>query len=142
MRLEPIALFARYYDVPFFLNYIKLTFFRSTLCKTSRAVLWLLRHKHLFETHFINDCLNETADHFGTTKERLETWEENRNTRLTNVNLRRHLKARCQAKKFKIREAAKSIRDRREIQQRRAWTRCSEVAHIRQQLATGRLNRR
>ena len=49
LRLEPVALFAGFYDVPIFLRYIKNTFLRGTLCRTSRAVLWLLRHKHLFE---------------------------------------------------------------------------------------------
>jgi hypothetical protein len=48
-----VALFAGFYDVPIFLDHIKNTFFRSTLCRTSRAVLWLLRHKHLFEPEFI-----------------------------------------------------------------------------------------
>ena len=31
LRLEPIALFAGFYNVPYFLDYIKITFFRSTL---------------------------------------------------------------------------------------------------------------
>jgi hypothetical protein len=103
LRLEPIALFAEFYDVPSFLEYIKFKFFRGTVNKTSRSVLWLNRNKHLFDTRFIQVCLNNTADHFGTTRERLERWEENKNTRLTNVNLRKHLKAKRQAFQFLIR---------------------------------------
>jgi hypothetical protein len=140
--LEPVALFAGFYDVPLLLTYIKNTFFRGTLCETSRAVLWLLRHKHLFEQKFMNECLNETADHFGTATEKLEAWEENKNTKLTNANLRRHLKVRLQANKFKLRQAAKSIRARGEIRQRRPWTRYSHGAMLMRHLASGRHIRR
>ena len=97
LRLEPIALFAEFYNVPSFLQYIKNTFFRGTVNKASRAVLWLNRSKHLFDTRFTQVCLNNTADYFGTTRERLEKWSENKNPRLTNVNLRKHLRAKRQA---------------------------------------------
>ena len=103
LRLEPIALFAEFYHVPTFLDYIRLNFFRATVNKTSRSVLWLIRNKHLFEPRFIQVCLNNTAEHFGTTRERLEDWQENTNTRLTNVNLRKHLKTKLKAYQYIIR---------------------------------------
>ena len=103
LRLEPIALFAEFYHVPTFLDYIRLNFFRASVNKTSRSVLWLIRNKHLFETRFIQVCLNNTAEHFGTTRERLEDWRENLNTRLTNVNLRKHLKTKLKAYQYMIR---------------------------------------
>jgi len=103
LRLEPIALFAEFYHVPTFLDYIRLNFFRATVNKTSRSVLWLIRNKHLFQPRFIQVCLNNTAEHFGTTRERLEDWRENTNTRLTNVNLRKHLKTKRKAYQYIIR---------------------------------------
>jgi hypothetical protein len=108
LQLEPIALFAEFYHVPTFLDYIRLNFFRASVNKTSRSVLWLIRNKHLFETRFIQVCLNNTAEHFGTTRERLEDWRENLNTRLTNVNLRKHLKTKLKAYQYMIRSKRES----------------------------------
>ena len=108
LRLEPIALFAEFYNVPTFLDYIRLNFFRASVNKTSRSVLWLIRNKHLFDTRFIQVCLNNTAEHFGTSRERLEDWRENLNTRLTNVNLRKHLKTKRKAYQYMIRSSRES----------------------------------
>jgi hypothetical protein len=97
LRLEPVALFAEFYNVPVFLQYIKNTFFRGTVNTASRSVLWLNRNSQLFDTRFINVCLNNMTEFYGTTRERLEKWSENKKPRLTNVNLRKHLKAARQA---------------------------------------------
>jgi hypothetical protein len=110
LRLEHIALFAEFYNVPSFLKYIKNNFFQGTVNKASRAVLWLNRSKHLFDTRFTQACLNNTADYFGTTRERLEQWTENKNPRLTNVNLRKHLRAKRQAFLFLIRSNSELVR--------------------------------
>jgi hypothetical protein len=68
LRLEPVALFAEFYNVPVFLQYIKNTFFCGTVNTASRSVLWLNRNSQLFDTRFINVCLNNTAEFYGTTR--------------------------------------------------------------------------